>query len=172
MSRKGETTCKKTQVTDKAGYQVETKYKVFSGKSGHYTLNMYHTRSSCLVNGKNAAQFLQKDLPSIFTAIEQNISSENCSIEDFNAKVRDMILTYFNTRDTLEMHESTTLHLQELETYPTSQLQTTEDGSMNPTSALQTTENGLMNTTSQLQMSEMVLTNPTSPQLQSSEKES
>ena len=110
-----------------------------------------------------------------------------------------MILNYFNTRDTPEMHESTTLHLQELETYPTSQLQMTENGLMNPTSELQAAENGLMNTTSQLQTtekeimnptsqlqmtenglmnrtsqlqtSEMVLMNPTSPQLQSSEKE-
>ena len=53
MSREGETTCKKTQVTDKTGHQVETKYKVSSRKSGHYTLNMYHTRSACLINGKN-----------------------------------------------------------------------------------------------------------------------
>ena len=103
MSLEGGTTCKKTQVTDKTGHQVETKYKVSSGKSGHYTLNMYHTRSSCLVNGKNTAQFLQNDIQRIFTAIEQNISSENCSIEDFNANVRNMILQYFNTKDTQEM---------------------------------------------------------------------
>ena len=125
MSLEGETTCKKTQVTDKTGHQVETKYKVSYGKCGHYTLNMYHTRSSCLVNGKNTAQFLQNDLPRIFTAIETKISSENCSMEDFNANVRDMILQYFNARDTPEMNEtSKTLQIHEMEpeTYPNSPL--------------------------------------------------
>ena len=44
--------CKIIKVQDKKGAVVETQYKVTSGKTSIYTLNLYHTTSSCLVNGK------------------------------------------------------------------------------------------------------------------------
>ena len=100
-------TCKKIQVTDKTGKNVETKYKVMSDKSGHYTVNLYHTRSSCLVNGKNSDQFFKSDLPCVFQLIEQKLADENCSIDDFNSNVRKMILQYFD--QTPEMKESKNL---------------------------------------------------------------
>jgi hypothetical protein len=45
---------KKTTAFDKKQNIVETKYNMSSeDKSRSYTLNLYHTRSSCLINGKN-----------------------------------------------------------------------------------------------------------------------
>ena len=42
--------CQVTPVYDESGSHVETKYKLTSGRNGLYTLNLYHTKSSCLVN--------------------------------------------------------------------------------------------------------------------------
>ena len=57
--------CALIPVFDKKGLQVETKYKVSSGKTNFYTANLYHTRCSCLVNGKKEDIFLSVDLPKI-----------------------------------------------------------------------------------------------------------
>jgi len=41
--------CLITPVYDESGSHVETKYKRTSGRNWLYTLNFYHTKSSCLV---------------------------------------------------------------------------------------------------------------------------
>ena len=55
----------RTPVRDKSDGDVETKYKVGRDKSHLYTLNMYHSQSSCLGNGKHVQPYLDTDLPSI-----------------------------------------------------------------------------------------------------------
>jgi len=51
-----------TSVKDKKGNEVETKYNVSSAqKNISYTLTLYHTTSTCLVNGKNTRQFIDSD---------------------------------------------------------------------------------------------------------------
>ena len=94
-----ESFCKKTEVHDKAGNCVESKYKVSARKAGHYMLNMYHTTTSCLVNGRNTSKFLDIDLQKIVSIIDQKVSQENCSITDFNDSVREMILMYLISRN-------------------------------------------------------------------------
>ncbi|KAH3740301.1 hypothetical protein DPMN_047004 [Dreissena polymorpha] len=44
--------CCNVPVHDRQGNLVETQYKLSSGRQGIYTLNLYHTTSSCLINGK------------------------------------------------------------------------------------------------------------------------
>ena len=44
--------CKRTPGQDKQDNLVETKFKMKSGKQDLYTLNMYHTKYTCLVNGR------------------------------------------------------------------------------------------------------------------------
>lgn len=84
---------KKILVTDKSGNFIETKYKVFSGKF-HYTLNMYHTQCSCLINGKNTHLFLGTDLPNILNSIESLLAENNCSVSDMNKMIRNMVECY------------------------------------------------------------------------------
>ena len=87
--------CKRTDVKDKTENIVETRFRISAHKSsGHFTLNLYHTTTSCLVNGRNTTQFLNVDLPNIFSMIETKVSQENCTINDFNANIRDMIVNY------------------------------------------------------------------------------
>jgi len=92
-----ESSCKKSDVLDKAGNIVESKYKVSTRKSGHYMLNMYHTTTSCLVNGRNTSKFLDADLQNIFSIIDKKVSREDCSIDDFNSSIREMILIYLES---------------------------------------------------------------------------
>ncbi|KAH3858942.1 hypothetical protein DPMN_101587 [Dreissena polymorpha] len=47
--------CCKVPVHDRQGNLVETQYKLSSGRQGIYTLNLYHTRSSCLINREKLA---------------------------------------------------------------------------------------------------------------------
>ena len=41
-----------TMVKDQRDNVVETQFRVYTGENMHYTINMYHTKSSLLVNGK------------------------------------------------------------------------------------------------------------------------
>ena len=59
----GNRKCKIVQIKDKAGNQVETQYKLSIGSASMYTLNLYHTTSSCLANGKKVNSFKDKDFP-------------------------------------------------------------------------------------------------------------
>ncbi|KAH3737520.1 hypothetical protein DPMN_044113 [Dreissena polymorpha] len=62
--------CCKVPVHDRQGNLVETQYKLSSGRQGIYTLNLYHTKSSCLINGENAHQFTEIHLPAMLKNIE------------------------------------------------------------------------------------------------------
>ena len=44
--------CKRIPVQDKQDNLVETKFKMKSEKQDLYTLNMYHTKCTCLVKGR------------------------------------------------------------------------------------------------------------------------
>jgi len=74
--------CKQTMVHDKKQRHVETKFKVnFDDQS--YTLNMYHTTSSCLVNGKMATCFCDEHLPTIMSSIETELKN-GITVQDIN----------------------------------------------------------------------------------------
>jgi len=71
----------RTPVRDKSDGHVETKYKVGRDKSHLYTLNMYHSQSSCLGNGKHVQPYLDTDLPSIVNFAHLCLQSNNVSTE-------------------------------------------------------------------------------------------
>lgn len=81
-------------VADKKGSQVECRYKAFRGKQHLYTLNLYHTTSSCLVNGKSIKYFMDTDLPNLFEVIDQRL--EGSTVEEVNISVRNIIEQYFS----------------------------------------------------------------------------
>ena len=84
--------CKITRVQDKNSAVVETQYKLTAGKSQLYTLNMYHTRSSCLVNGKKLQIFREKDFPEIMHKMEQKLEMNDTSHIEVNESLRKLIL--------------------------------------------------------------------------------
>ena len=83
-----------TMVKDQRDNVVETKYRVHTGENMHYTISMYHTRSSLLVNGKGMNQFIETDVSELLNSIESKIRANNCaSIESFNTNIRNIILS-------------------------------------------------------------------------------
>ena len=97
-----------TSVTDKKGNEVETKYNVSSPqKNISYTLTLYHTKSTCLVNGKNTRQFIDSDLSEILAGIEKKLLEKGCSLDDFNKSIKNMLVAYFadQTKRKIAIHE-------------------------------------------------------------------
>ena len=82
--------CTKSPVFDNQQRNVETRYKVSVGKNS-YTLNMYHTTSTCLVNGKETKTFLQHHLSSIINVIEERLLENGVSLEQINGFMRDIL---------------------------------------------------------------------------------
>ena len=79
--------CNIVNVHDKQGNSVECQYKLSNGRQGIYTLNLYYTKSSCLINGKNPQQFIDQDLPIILKNIEDKLKSSNTSVTEYNFKI-------------------------------------------------------------------------------------
>ncbi|XP_053384722.1 uncharacterized protein LOC128550211 [Mercenaria mercenaria] len=82
-----------TNVIDKKQNNVETRYKISTGKLSHYTLNLYHTTSSVLVNGKGVNQFLNTDVTEILSSLERNIAENDCSVNNFNKQIKKLIIS-------------------------------------------------------------------------------
>lgn len=78
-------------VIDKKGDLVEVKYKISKGKSYLYTLNMYNTKCSCLINGKQPHQFTETDLPSMLNKLEEQLSLCGITVEDVNTNVVNLL---------------------------------------------------------------------------------
>lgn len=55
---------------------------------------MYHTKCSCMVNGRSTLQFINTDVVKIFDLIQMRLSDNRCTLDQFNANVRNMILEY------------------------------------------------------------------------------
>ncbi|KAH3786518.1 hypothetical protein DPMN_164625 [Dreissena polymorpha] len=83
--------CQKTPVYDNIGSLVETKYRLSSGRNGVYTINLYHTKCSCLVNGKMVNQFAESDLLEIIQLTSNKLISENLTVDEVNAKFQEIL---------------------------------------------------------------------------------
>lgn len=96
-----EKTHRKIPVHDQNGSLVETRYKIAMGKKHFYTLNMYHTKCSCLINGKKTDVFIKTDLPNILRSIQYALKLNDLSVTDVNENVKNWISRYFesSTRD-------------------------------------------------------------------------
>ena len=84
-------------VKDKNGLDIERIFKATKGKQSLYTINMYHTTCSCLVNGKQSKYFIDNDLKEIMILIQQKIYGT--SLEEVNDSIRDIVLKYDTTED-------------------------------------------------------------------------
>lgn len=83
--------CNKIPVKDKKGRLVETKYKLTQRGQGVYTINLYHTTCSCLVNGKQTYLFLERDMPELVKRIEIEVQSQNTSIDNINQSFKKLM---------------------------------------------------------------------------------
>jgi len=85
--------CQKIQVYDNTERLVESRYKVALNDNvqARYTLNLYHTSSSALINGKSAELFLHKHFPSILEYIDTTLAKDNINIHSVHKYLRCML---------------------------------------------------------------------------------
>jgi thiamine phosphate synthase YjbQ (UPF0047 family) len=57
-----------------------------------FTINLYHTTCSCLINGSKTAQFMGEDLHAIIRVIETESVYKNMTVDDVNANLKQVIL--------------------------------------------------------------------------------
>ena len=81
-------------VQDKKSNEVELKHKVADVKCNLYTLNMYNTTSSCLINGKKPEHFFSTDVPKILDIVESELDFKCTSISEVNESMKQQILIY------------------------------------------------------------------------------
>jgi len=95
-----------TSVTDKKGNEVETKYNVSSlQKNISYTFTLYHTTSTCLVNGKNTRQFIDSDLSKILAGTEKKLLEKGCSLDNFNKSIKRKIAIHETHDEVVSVEE-------------------------------------------------------------------
>ena len=97
--------CQKVPVFDKMGNLVETKYKLSSSGKCIYTINMYHKKSSCLVNGKQERLFTHKHREEIFRLVENQLKDQHLSLEQLNCQRKRAIEICMFRKDK-EMNDS------------------------------------------------------------------
>ena len=84
--------CVRIPVSDSKGNFTECIYMIY-GTDGHlYTVNMYHTRSSSLVNGKSASPFLQTHFVSVLESMKKCMNTTNTTLEEVNWKMKAILL--------------------------------------------------------------------------------
>ena len=71
-------------------------------------MTLYHTTSTCLVNGNNTRQFIDSDLSEILAGIEKKLLEKGCSLDDFNESIQNMLVAYFadQTKRKIAIHET------------------------------------------------------------------
>jgi len=92
-------------VTDNNGHIIETKYKIARGKCHLYTINLYHTKCSSLVNGKYVQQYLRFDLPEILSRME-SWKKRNTTLNDISTCAKYFIMKV-NTQATRKIDHKT-----------------------------------------------------------------
>lgn len=83
--------CKIVEVQDRSGRLIETQYKLTADKNSVYTLNCYHTTSSCLANGKHVNVFKNEDLPAMIKRIESLVRVNGTDLTSVNDQFHTLI---------------------------------------------------------------------------------
>ncbi|CAC5385850.1 unnamed protein product [Mytilus coruscus] len=102
----------KERVKDKKGHEIEIRLKVSAQKHDHakayqkYTINLYHSQSSALVNGPKADLFMETILPQI----ENYLSQNEDTICDMNNKITQVISHSNVVRNQTHDHDSDQTH--------------------------------------------------------------
>ena len=107
-------TCQKIPVHDKQGNLVETKYKVLSGRQGVYTINMYHTKSSCMVNGKQSKQFTEVDFPEILQSIKMKEDIHGITVSQVNEYMQQLLIKCSAATAEIPLSNVSKMHEEEL----------------------------------------------------------
>ena len=83
---------------DKTSNEVEPKYKVADGKCNLYTLNMYNTTSSCLINGKKPGHFFNTDIPQILDIVDSELVLNCTTVSGVYDALKQQILNYIEKK--------------------------------------------------------------------------
>jgi hypothetical protein len=75
---------------------VESIYKMSNGRAIMFTLNMYHTTSSALINGRDTGHFMSNDLYDILHCIEYEIQKGTCTLGNLKNNIRHLILKHLH----------------------------------------------------------------------------
>ncbi len=57
---------------------------------------MYHTKSTCLVNGKQTVQFCDNDFPEMLKLAEDRLHTQHVSVEDVNVAIQTLLMASSN----------------------------------------------------------------------------
>ena len=81
-----------TEKEDKHGRIVETTYRITKSADGNhlYSVNMYHTKSSALVNGRHLEVFMEKELPAVLHLLKAN----KAALEKINKSYKNLLLEH------------------------------------------------------------------------------
>ena len=128
-----ENRCTKILVHDKKQRNVESKFKISFGNSS-YTLNMYHSTSKCLVNGKMTTSFCNEHLPEIMSSIENELSRCGLTVQDINHAVSEMLASNSSPpsegKDVIVCDSEVQLRITSDSTDPMHSQQSTNDAAM------------------------------------------
>ncbi|KAH3774432.1 hypothetical protein DPMN_175814 [Dreissena polymorpha] len=98
--------CCKVPVHDKQGNLVETQYKLCSGRQGIYTLNLYQTKSSCSINGKNAHQFTEIHLLVMLKNVEERLVDDETKTTDVNNAFKNLLMSISKNESKLSENQN------------------------------------------------------------------
>ena len=79
-----------TPHVDGDGATQSTVLKVRSGRF-NCTLNLHHTTSRIVINGKSARKFVEDHFPALNAGIKDNLEKQNISISDLNTQLRTLL---------------------------------------------------------------------------------
>ena len=81
-----------TKKEDKHGSIVEITYRITKSADGShlYSVNMYHTKSSALVNGRHLEVFMEKELPAVLHLLKAN----KAALEKINKSYKNLLLEH------------------------------------------------------------------------------
>jgi len=99
-----------TDNTNQSVVQLTVRVSDQNSQNNGYTINMYHTTSKIMVNGKNINKFIQEDLGSIHALIEDTLkSNKNTDIKAINNLMKEQLenlLSQFNVNKGSPVHKS------------------------------------------------------------------
>ncbi|KAH3721768.1 hypothetical protein DPMN_064716 [Dreissena polymorpha] len=98
--------CCKVPVHDRQGNLVETQYKLSYGRQGIYTLHLYHTKSSCLINGKNSHQFTEIHLPAMLKNIKERLQNDETTTDDVNNAFKKLLMSISKNESKLSENQN------------------------------------------------------------------
>lgn len=86
-----------SSAADQQELEVETRYRAYKHHQHLYTLNLYHTRCTCLLNGKHTDHFMSINLAEIMLNIKAGLQAENVTLNEISGMLEYWLLQCRNS---------------------------------------------------------------------------